>query len=172
MFHRNTLVTLLALTALMVSGARADVDVNINIGLPVVQISEEPVLAVIPGTYVYFIYGYQHDFFFYGGYWWRLHHNRWYRAGHYNGPWKLRKGRSVPAQLLRLPPNWRQMNVVHSGFKYQEVKKNWKQWEKEKRWESKKDNKGIKQDSKGDKQGKDADKGKKGQDGKPGKGRK
>jgi hypothetical protein len=170
MFHRITLVALLVLTAMMVSGAQADVNVNVNIGLPAVQISEEPVLAVIPGTYVYFIYGNQHDFFFYGGYWWRLHQNRWYRAGHFNGPWKLRKGRSVPAQLLRLPPNWRQMDVVHSGFRYQEVKKNWKQWEKEKRWEKKDGAQGDKGQKMKDKPSQD--KNGKEKPGKGGKGRK
>lgn len=135
MIRRIFLVSFLALSAFLVSGARADVDVNVSVNLPVVQITEEPVMAVIPGTYIYFIYGHQHDFFYYGGFWWRFHHNRWYRAGHYNGPWKYRKDKSVPPHLLRLPADWRRMNVVHSGFKYQEVKKNWRQWEKQKRWE-------------------------------------
>lgn len=175
MFRRIIPFFLLALIALMVSGAKADVDVdvNVNIGLPVVQISETPVMAVVPGTHVYFIFGHSQDLFFFGGHWWRAHNNRWYRAGHFNGPWKLRKGTSVPHPLLKLPPEWRRMNVVHSGLKYQEVKKNWKHWEKEKRWDKKEGSKGDNGQKMKDQTGQDKNgKEKPGKDGKGTKGRK
>jgi len=166
------LVTILA-GSLSVPSLMADVDVNINVNLPVVQMKDEPVMAVIPGTYIYFIYGYEHDFFFYGGYWWRFHHNYWYRANNYNGPWKMRKTKYVPLPLTRIPSDWRKMTVANSGFKYQEVKKNWKQWEKEKRWDKKQDKKEIKQEIREEKQDKKNDKKKNDKDNrKSGKGRK
>jgi hypothetical protein len=155
------------------SNLMAEVDVSINVNIPLVQFEEEPVMAVIPGTYIYFIYGRNDDFFFFGGYWWRFHHNRWYRATHYNGPWKFRKNKYVPATFFKLSPDWRKMVVTHSNLKYQDVKKNWKQWEKEKHWEKKQDKKEIKKDLKEEKQDKKEDKGKKDKDNrKSGKGRK
>lgn len=160
-----TLIALLMLSSLWASNLMAEVDVNINVNLPLVQMREEPVMAVVPGTYIYFAYGYEQDFFFFGGYWWRVYNNRWYRANHYNGPWKFRKNRSVPAVFFKLSPEWRKMAITHSGFKYQEVRKNWKQWEKEKRWEKKQDKKDQKQEKRDNgKQKKD--------DNKSGKGRK
>ncbi len=167
------LIALLLLSSLGTPGLLADTDVKININLPLVQIKDEPTMAVIPGTYIYFIYGYEHDFFFYGGYWWRFHHNRWYRANHYNGPWKHRKNKYVPAPFFKLSPEWRKMAIDHSGFKYQEVKKNWKQWEKEKHWEKKQDQKEMKKDIKEGKQDKKEEKAKNDKDNKKsGKGRK
>lgn len=166
-------VSVLLIMSLWIPALKADVDVNINVNLPLVQLKEEPVLAVIPGTYIYFIYGYDQDFFFFGGYWWRFHHNHWYRSSHYNGPWKIRKTKYVPLPLIKVPADWRKMTVVHSGFKYQEVKKNWKQWEKEKHWDKKQDKKEIKQDIKEEKQDKKDNKKKSEKDNrKSGKGRK
>ncbi len=150
------------LGAILSQPALAETEVSININLPIVQIREEPVMAVIPGTYIYFIYGYEHDFFFYGDYWWRFHHNRWYRAHHYNGPWKYRKNKYVPAPFFKLSPEWRKMAVIHSGFKYQEVKKNWKQWEKGKHWDKKVEKKEDKKEkAKQDKDNKKSGKGRK-----------
>jgi hypothetical protein len=168
-----TLIALLMLSSLWTPRLMADTDVKININLPLVQIKDEPVMAVIPGTYIYFIYGYEHDFFFHGGYWWRFNNNRWYRAHHYNGPWKYRKDKYVPAPFFKLSPEWRKMVTAHSGIKHQDMKKNWKQWEKEKRWDKKQDQKGIKKEIKEEKQDKKDDKDKPAKDNKKsGKGRK
>lgn len=131
------LLFVIILGAILSQPALAETEVNININLPLVQVHEEPMMAVVPGTYIYFIYGHDYDFFFYGGYWWRFHNNFWYRANNYNGPWKIRKIKYVPAPLLKLPPGWRKQAAIHSNLKYKDVKQNWKQWEKEKHWEKK-----------------------------------
>ncbi|MCF7920871.1 MAG: hypothetical protein K9N06_13250 [Candidatus Cloacimonetes bacterium] len=129
--------------------AGADLDVNIN--LPLVEIQEEPEMAVIQGTNIYYIYGNNHDYFFYGGYWWRLHENRWYRAHHYNGTWKHRKNKYVPAPFFKLSPTWRTGNSNHSPIKYQDMKENWKKWDKEKHWDNKQNKKEDKHEPKKDK---------------------
>lgn len=159
-----TLIALLMLSFLWASNLRAEVDVNININLPLVQVNEEPVMAVIPGTYIYFFTHNSMDFFFFDGFWWRFYGNRWYRANHYNGPWMFRKNKYVPAPFFRLSPEWRKQAFIHSGIKYQEMKKNWKQWQKQKHWEQKMEKKEKKQDkgSKQEKQIKDNQKGGKG----------
>ena len=135
------LITLLLLCSLWTPRLIAGSGVDISINLPQVQIKDEPEMAVIPGTNIYYIYGYEHDYFFYGGYWWRLHENRWYRAHHYNGKWKYRKNNYVPASFKKLSPEWRKMTTTHSGIKYQDMKKNWKRWDKEKHWDKKHDEK-------------------------------
>jgi hypothetical protein len=145
------LITLLLFSTLwmphLIAGSRLDVSIN----LPVVQINDEPEMAVIPGTNIYFIYGYEYDYFFYDGYWWRSQDNRWYRSNHYNGTWKYRKNRYVPAPFFNLSPEWRKMTPTHSHIKYQDMKKNWKQWDKEKHWNNKQDQKDDKDKSNNDK---------------------
>lgn len=122
--------------AVMAAGiSLADVDVNVNVGLPVIAVGPDPVMAVIPGTYVYFVVDLDGDLFFYQGYWWRVHQGRWHRAGAPGGPWKFY--RKAPHPLLNLPPGWRNLPPGHARLKHAEVKKNWRQWEKEKRWDRK-----------------------------------
>ncbi len=66
----------------------AEVDVSINIGLPLpaIVLSASPAVVMIPGTPVYYDPDIEVDIFFYHGYWYRLDRQHWYRSGHYNGP--------------------------------------------------------------------------------------
>ncbi len=118
------------------SNLAADVDVNVNIGLPDVVLDSEPELTYIPGTYVYFIPDRSDDFFFYQGYWWRPYQGRWFRGTGYNGPWVVVAPRMVPRPFLRLPEGWRTLPPGHARLKWVEVKSGWKQWEREKRWDN------------------------------------
>jgi hypothetical protein len=136
---KSALLAVLLLSCLWTPRLIAGSGVDVNINLPLVQIKSEPEMAVIQGTNIYYIIGYEQDYFFYGGYWWRTHDNRWYRAHHYNGKWKYRKNMYVPASFKKLPPDWRKKNTTHSGIKYQDMKKNWKKWDKEKHWDKKQD---------------------------------
>lgn len=86
--------------------ATAEVNVNINLGPPVV-VAEPPAVALIPGFGVYFVPGVEVDLFFYGGYWWSPRGDRWYRARGYNGPWVVVGRRAVPAQVIRVPRDYR-----------------------------------------------------------------
>ena len=61
--------------------------VSVQINIPPLVISAPPVVAVIPGTYVYFSPEVEVDLFFYGGYWYRPYRGGWYRAYSYDGPW-------------------------------------------------------------------------------------
>ncbi len=131
----------LLLGLLLASGlwslARAEVNVNINIGIPVIRVSSDPVMTVIPGTYIYFITESSEDIFFYQGYWWRPYKGRWHRANGFNGPWTFVKPGRVPPGMLRLPSGWRKLPPGHPMVKHSLVKNNWKQWEKEKHWDKK-----------------------------------
>lgn len=133
--EKKIFLLLLAVCGSLAFSAMADVDVNVNIGLPVLKVDPDPMMAVVPGTYVYFVVDLDGDLFFYQGYWWRIHKGRWHRAAAAGGPWVF--FRAVPHPLLNLPPGWRKLPPGHAKFKYAELKKNWRQWEKEKKWDKK-----------------------------------
>jgi len=108
--------------------------VSVHVSLPPLVISAPPVVAVIPGTYVYFAPDVQAEIFFYGGYWYRPYEGGWYRATSYNGPWGYVN--QVPGPLYHLPPNYRSMSgYSYRHIPYNDVHANWRGWERGKYWE-------------------------------------
>lgn len=116
------------------SQAEININIGINAPLPSIVISSPPAVVVIPGTYVYIAPDLDEDIFFFRGYWYRPHKERWYRASDYNGSWIVIS--KVPSALMELPPDYRRVSRGHEHIPYGQVKKNWKKWEEEKRWES------------------------------------
>ena len=112
----------------------ARVSIDIQVGPPPLVISGPPEVVVIPGTYVYFVPGIETDLFFYGGYWFRPHEERWFRSENYNGPWIYIARENVLDVLFHLPRDYRAM----SGYRhipYRNLSRNWRTWEREKYWE-------------------------------------
>jgi hypothetical protein len=108
-------VILVVLTLSFPSGsARAEVNLNINIGAPPVVVAEPANVALIPGSGVYFVVDAGPDLFFHAGFWWSPRGDRWYRAEMYNGPWVVVKQRIVPVQVVRVPRDYR--------FRYKKAK--------------------------------------------------
>lgn len=130
------LLAALSTLAFYPADAGAEVDININIGVPLPKavIVAPPAVVVIPGTYVYFAPDVDVEILFYGGYWWRPHAGRWYRAMDYNGPWIIIEVGRVPNVLVGLPPGYRSIPPGHERIPYGQLKKHWKEWEREKRW--------------------------------------
>ncbi|MBZ0220393.1 MAG: hypothetical protein K8I01_08185 [Candidatus Methylomirabilis sp.] len=124
--------------ALLFAPSAALSEININIGInappPAIVVKAPPAVVVIPGTYIYFAPDID-DVFFYGGYWWRPHRGGWYRAVEFGDPWVVIEIGSVPRVLLKLPPDYRRVPPGHERIPYGQLKKHWRQWEKEKRWE-------------------------------------
>ncbi len=126
---------LLALLVFPSSGATR-VSVDIQVSLPPLVISAPPVVAVIPGTYVYFCPIVEADLFFYAGYWYRPYEGGWYRATGYNGPWVRIIASNVPQVFYRLPPNYRAVSgYQYRHIPYRDLSRNWRTWEREKYWE-------------------------------------
>lgn len=100
---------------------RAEVNVNINIGPPVIVESEPPEVVMMPRMGIYFVPSVSFDVFFYNGYWWSPRGDRWYRARQYKGPWGVIQRNSVPGPLFKVPKNYREV------YK-QEKHINYKQW--------------------------------------------
>ncbi|MDQ7837501.1 MAG: hypothetical protein RDU59_03290 [Thermodesulfobacteriota bacterium] len=111
---------------------RAEVDVSVNIGLPLpsVVISSPPAVVMIPGSPVYFDPDIEVDIFFHRGYWYRPYRERWYRATHYNGPWRHIARRAVPTAIVHVPPSYRHIPPGHERIPYGQLKKHWKEHEK------------------------------------------
>ncbi len=85
----------------------AEVNFNINVGSPPVVVAEPAVVALIPGSGVYFVADGGPDLFFYAGFWWSPRGDRWYRSRVYNGPWIVVEHRHVPVQVVRVPRDYR-----------------------------------------------------------------
>lgn len=136
---------LLALTFAVPMTTRAEVFVDINIGLPpVIEFAEPPELIVLPGTYVYVAPDVDEDIFFYGGWWWRPWEGHWYRSRHYGSGWV--SYRSVPSFYRGIHSGWRDDYRAHQWqghrwdyqrIPHRELNRNWKGWEKNRHWEQK-----------------------------------
>lgn len=136
---------LLALTLTVPMPARAEVFVDINIGMPpVIEFAAPPELIVLPGTYVYVAPDVDEDIFFYGGWWWRPWEGHWYRSRHYDSGWVTY--RSVPSFYRGIHSGWRDDYRAHQWqghrwdyqrIPHRELNRNWKGWEKNRHWEQK-----------------------------------
>jgi len=115
--------------------AGVDVNVGINVPLPVFVFHAPPPVVVIPGTYAYAVPDVDIDIVFYQGYWYRPHRDYWYRSTSYNGPWKYIVHDRVPGVLHSLPPDYRHVPPGHQRIPYGQVKKNWKNWERDRHWD-------------------------------------
>lgn len=103
--------------------AQAEVNVNINIGPPPVVVAEPAEVVLIPQIGVYFVPDSEPDLFFYAGFWWSPRGGGWYRSRAYNGPWVVVERRVVPAQVIRVPKNYRVRYVKEKHVPYGQWKK-------------------------------------------------
>ena len=101
--------------------AAVNLNVNLNVGPPPVVMSEPPEVVMMPETGVYFVPAVSFDLFFFNGNWWSPRGWRWYMSRAYNGPWGIIRRNQVPANLVRVPKNYREV--------YKQVRHvNYKQW--------------------------------------------
>lgn len=136
-------ILFLTLLVCVPGSAMAGVSVHFNIPLPPpIFFPTPPSVVVIPETNVYAVPDIQDDIFFYGGWWWRPWEDRWYRSRHYDRGWAYYRG--VPSFNRQVPPGWRNDFNDHrwKGYEWnhqrvpnQELRRNWRGWEKNKYWE-------------------------------------
>ena len=103
--------------------AGVNVGVNVNIGPPPIVVPAPPAVVPVPRTGVYFVPGVDFDVFFYNGYWWSPRGDRWYRAGAYDGPWRVIERRYVPGPVFRVPRDYRARYVGERHVPYGQWKK-------------------------------------------------
>ncbi|MEW6117129.1 MAG: hypothetical protein AB1553_09545 [Nitrospirota bacterium] len=108
--------------------AAAEVNVNVDIGVPApVVIARPPEVVVIPSTSVYYVPDVGIDLFFYSDRWYRRHKGHWYRASYYDGPWVYVPPKRVPAAFVRLPKDYRKVAYHQHRIPYGQLKKEWKE---------------------------------------------
>ena len=100
------LVGLAAVFGVAARGA-ADVNVNINLGVPPapppIVIAEPPPMIVVPRTTVYYAPSVGYDFFYYGGRYYTFHEGGWFWSASVHGPWGNIEIGHVPPPVLRVP---------------------------------------------------------------------
>jgi len=112
------------------------VNVNVGTNLPAVRFAAPPDVVVIPGSYVYMVPAIDVDVLFFQGYWWRPYKGHWYRSQEYDGQWSRVEPGEIPRGLRALPQDYRQrLSHGYERIPHEDVKRNWKQWEKEKHWD-------------------------------------
>jgi len=121
----------------------AGVDISISFPLPPpIVFAAPPAVIVIPGTYVYVDPDLDADIFFWAGWWWRPWEGRWYRSRYYNRGWAYYD--RVPSFYFDVDPGWRRYYRDHDWrghrwsyerIPYQQLNKNWKNWQDQRRWE-------------------------------------
>jgi hypothetical protein len=136
-YMRRISMFLLAAVLLLSAVVLVPLDASARVPLPPlpppIPFPVPPIVAVIPGTYVYFAPDVEADILFYSGWWYRPFEDRWYRAKSYNGPWKhIRRG-LVPAPLIGLPGDYRH-GVIHDRIEYDHLHRNWRSWERDRHW--------------------------------------
>lgn len=145
---RCGLVVLTMLTC-MATVTRAEVGVNIDIGLPHVNIGINlpyyPEFYPVPGYPVYYAPRIYANYFFYDGLYWIYQDDNWYASYWFNGPWWFVEPDFVPLFILRVPvfyywrpppyfrgwhlrrpPRWGE----HWGHEWERRRSGWDRWDR------------------------------------------
>ena len=124
---------------------------------PAPVLDAPPFLYVIPGTYAYFVADVDADIFFYQGYWYRPYGGRWYSATVYNGPWTFIVTNQVPPVLRNVPPTYRRVPPSSGRLPSNDVRNNWRTWERERYWDRHDERKRDRYEEEGRGRGRDYD---------------
>ena len=113
---KRLLSFLLAVAFLAPAAARAQVGVNIQLGLP----AAPPMVVVQPGVQV--VENYDEEVFYTGGWYWVRRDGRWWRARQPRAAFVYVEPRRVPPAIVRLPPGqYRHWNhEKHQAWKEQQ----------------------------------------------------
>ncbi len=152
---KRMIIATTVVLCLLLTFSAAGLALNINIGdggieirtgieaPPRVEFAGPPELVPIPGRYVYFVPNIDSDLFYYHDWWYRPYKGRWFRSENYAGPWE--HVREVPSALLDLPPDYRTMPPGYSRIPYGELRNNWERWERERHWDRRGEDRGIRE---------------------------
>ena len=96
--YRSVLVS-----ALVATGAFAQVRVEVSIPLPTITFQAPPPLVVVqPGVQV--VEDYDDEVFFVDNVYWCRRGDHWYRSPDHRGTWVVVERNAVPGTLVRIPP--------------------------------------------------------------------
>ncbi len=103
--RRALLISAVLLTPLTLAPAAAQVSIEVAIPGARIGIVQPfyPELLPVPGYPVYYAPQVRTNYFFYDGFYWVFHDERWYRSAWYDGPWDRIDPYYVPLFVLRIP---------------------------------------------------------------------
>src|SRR3989337_4423152 len=99
------LTLLIAITG---SQALGEVNVNVNIGVPMppaIVVEAPPAMIFLPQPGVYVAVGIPYSIFFFSSHYYYFHNDHWFRASGYGGPWAQIKYKSLPPGLRKYKIN-------------------------------------------------------------------
>lgn len=114
---------LVAAVIIFSSPARAELNVNVNLGIPLPSVVfKEPPEFILPSALGFYVaVGVPHDLFYVNGSYYLMRNNNWYLSSYYDGPWK-------PVKYKRLPDNLRRHSYekirYHRDREYSYYRKN------------------------------------------------
>ena len=117
---KTFLVVALLLSAICVSGAVADVTVNVNLGPPPppIVVAAPPALVVVPGVPVVQYAPSMHvDLFVHDKHWYYPHGGYWYVGPSYRGPWKPIAFAKLPHPIVAVPVQYYKVPPGHLKHK-------------------------------------------------------
>ena len=99
------------------AGAGVRVDINIGVPFPApppqIVVAAPPRLVVVPGSPVYYAPALPVDVFVYGGQYYRHHHDAWFSAPGYRGPWRPVAFGRVPRHVMAVPAHYDKIPPGH-----------------------------------------------------------
>jgi hypothetical protein len=126
---RYAYIALAALSILPGIATPARAQVGIGIAVPGVSIGINlpayPELVLVPGYPVYYAPQVRANYFFYDGFYWLYHDDRWYVSDWYNGPWGLVDPDDVPLFVLRVPVRYYLAPPVYFHAWYVDAPPHW-----------------------------------------------
>ena len=133
---------LLAVASVVPLPTMAQVDMNVDIGLPPpVEFQGEPDMIPLPNTNnVYAVPGIDIDLFFWNGWWWRLWQGNWYRSQYYDQGWGYYG--YVPTFYYDIEPGWREYQDDHAWYGNQRRYESFDQQRPQARWQSRHNDRG------------------------------
>lgn len=96
-------IVLSPLSIVLPRTAAAQVNVEVQVGLPTIRFETAPALVeVSPGVQV--VEDYDQEVYFVDGWYWYRSGPNWYRTRDHHGGWVVVHEREVPRNLVRIPP--------------------------------------------------------------------
>ena len=94
--------------------ARADLNVNINVGPPPIVFTAPPRVVVVPDSRVYYAPEVGINLFVYENRYYSFHDGGWFLASTYHGPWVALPLARVPKAVLAVPVQYYKVPPGHA----------------------------------------------------------
>ncbi len=130
------IVAALAMVMGIAGEGMAGVNVNVGIDLPPLQFRTAPDVVVVPSgdADIYMVPG-TPGLYFYGGYWYRVNEDRWFRSRAYNGRWVYVRPEIVPGVVVDISPEYSlYLPPDYMRIRFGDFRRHWRSWDRDRHW--------------------------------------